>query len=172
MMDAVCWRIPFTGDFSSRSLVSGTVSTRCLEYLLEFEYRTDNQVFCFGFFLVYMRKVKFTQDLFDMKLGGILSEFPILDVSLAPFPAHPPLGHTAQIRSHMPHLILGPLLIPHISPSTPFTEPPPLPLLPPQRPLRQESLQARSRSAQHGPTLDRSGRKGLRQVVEVWRQSV
>lgn len=28
-----------------------------------------------------MRKVKFTQDLFDMKLGGILSEFPILDVS-------------------------------------------------------------------------------------------
>jgi hypothetical protein len=31
-----------------------------------------------------MRKVKFTQDLFDMKLGGILSEFPILDVSLAP----------------------------------------------------------------------------------------
>ena len=31
--------------------------------------------------IVYMRKVKFTQDLFDMKLGGILSEFPILDVS-------------------------------------------------------------------------------------------
>ncbi|KAH8089144.1 P-loop containing nucleoside triphosphate hydrolase protein [Filobasidium floriforme] len=32
----------------------------------------------------YMRKVKFTQDLFDMKLGGILSEFPILD-NLHPF---------------------------------------------------------------------------------------
>lgn len=29
----------------------------------------------------YMRKVKFTQDSFDEKLGAILSEFPILDVS-------------------------------------------------------------------------------------------
>ena len=29
-----------------------------------------------------MRKVKFTQDSFDEKLGAILSEFPILDVSL------------------------------------------------------------------------------------------
>jgi hypothetical protein len=28
-----------------------------------------------------MRKVKFTQDSFDEKLGSILSEFPILDVS-------------------------------------------------------------------------------------------
>ena len=27
-----------------------------------------------------MRKVKFTQDSFDEKLGAILSEFPILDV--------------------------------------------------------------------------------------------
>lgn len=32
----------------------------------------------------YMRKVKFTQDLFDQKIGGILSEFPILDVSKCP----------------------------------------------------------------------------------------
>lgn len=31
-----------------------------------------------------MRKVKFTQDSFDEKLGAILSEFPMLDVS---FPA-------------------------------------------------------------------------------------
>lgn len=30
----------------------------------------------------YMRKVKFTQDTFDEKLGAILSEFPLLDVSL------------------------------------------------------------------------------------------
>ncbi len=29
----------------------------------------------------YMRKVKFTQDSFDEKLGAILSDFPILDVS-------------------------------------------------------------------------------------------
>ena len=28
----------------------------------------------------YMRKVKFTQDSFDEKLGGILDEFPMLDV--------------------------------------------------------------------------------------------
>ena len=30
----------------------------------------------------YMRKVKFTQDSFDEKLGAILEEFPIIDVSL------------------------------------------------------------------------------------------
>ncbi len=29
-----------------------------------------------------MRKVKFTQDSFDEKLGSILSEFPMLDVCL------------------------------------------------------------------------------------------
>ena len=29
-----------------------------------------------------MRKVKFTQDSFDEKLGAILEEFPIIDVSL------------------------------------------------------------------------------------------
>lgn len=29
----------------------------------------------------YMRKVKFTQDTFDEKLGAILTEFPLLDVS-------------------------------------------------------------------------------------------
>ena len=28
----------------------------------------------------YMRKVKFTQDAFDEKLGAILEEFPMLDV--------------------------------------------------------------------------------------------
>lgn len=32
-----------------------------------------------------MRKVKFTQDTFDEKLGRIISEFPILDVSRCPF---------------------------------------------------------------------------------------
>src|SRR3954451_9283383 len=32
---------------------------------------------------VYMRKVKFAQDSFDEKLGAILTEFPILDVSFA-----------------------------------------------------------------------------------------
>ena len=30
----------------------------------------------------YMRKVKFTQDSFDEKLGAILTEFPVLDVSV------------------------------------------------------------------------------------------
>jgi hypothetical protein len=30
-----------------------------------------------------MRKVKFTQDTFDEKLGRIISEFPVLDVSKA-----------------------------------------------------------------------------------------
>lgn len=30
----------------------------------------------------YMRKVKFTQEAFDEKLGAILQEFPILDASL------------------------------------------------------------------------------------------
>jgi hypothetical protein len=35
-----------------------------------------------------MRKVKFTQDTFDEKIGRIVSEFPILDVS--------PLEHLAQ----------------------------------------------------------------------------
>lgn len=29
----------------------------------------------------YMRKVKFTQDTFDEKLGAILQDFPMLDVS-------------------------------------------------------------------------------------------
>ena len=32
----------------------------------------------------YMRKVKFTQDSFDEKLGSILEEFPIIDVSHSP----------------------------------------------------------------------------------------
>lgn len=31
-----------------------------------------------------MRKVKFTQDTFDEKLGRIISEFPVLDVRLLP----------------------------------------------------------------------------------------
>ena len=172
MMDAVCWRIPFTGDFSSRSLVSGIVSTRRIEYLLEFEYRTDSHVFYLGIFLVYMRKVKFTQDLFDMKLGGILSEFPILDVSFAPNSGLPSSGSHGPNQIAYVSLDLGFLLIPHLLPLTSLTESPPLPLLPPQRPLRQEPLQAGPRSAQHGSTLDRSGRKGLRQVIEIWRQSV
>ena len=99
-----------------------------------------------------MRKVKFTQDLFDMKLGGILSEFPILDVS--------------QLKR------LVYLACPQdIEPTSfgPSIEPPPLPVLPPQRPVRQEPLQARPRSIEHGEALDRPGRQGLRQVVEVWR---
>ena len=33
----------------------------------------------------YMRKVKFTQDSFDEKLGAILTEFPMLDVGLRCF---------------------------------------------------------------------------------------
>jgi nucleolar GTP-binding protein len=33
----------------------------------------------------YMRKVKFTQDSFDEKLGAILTEFPMLDVGLGCF---------------------------------------------------------------------------------------
>lgn len=33
----------------------------------------------------YMRKVKFTQDSFDEKLGAILTEFPLLDVSCSVF---------------------------------------------------------------------------------------
>lgn len=82
-----------------------------------------------------------------MKLGGILSEFPILDVSLAAFPAHPPLGQTAHIKSHMSRLTLNSLLKPNLLPLTLSPESPPLPLLPPQRSLRQEPLQARPRSA-------------------------
>lgn len=35
----------------------------------------------------YMRKVKFTQDSFDEKLGAILSEFPMLDVRYSLYPA-------------------------------------------------------------------------------------
>ena len=31
-----------------------------------------------------MRKVKFTEDSFDEKLGAILEEFPMLDVSMLP----------------------------------------------------------------------------------------
>lgn len=38
----------------------------------------------------YMRKVKFTQDAFDEKLGSILTDFPILDVRL-PLPLRSPL---------------------------------------------------------------------------------
>ena len=33
----------------------------------------------------YMRKVKFTQDSFDEKLGAILTEFPVLDVRIFAF---------------------------------------------------------------------------------------
>ena len=32
-----------------------------------------------------MRKVKFTQDSFDEKLGAILTEFPVLDVRIVAF---------------------------------------------------------------------------------------
>jgi hypothetical protein len=69
-----------------------------------------------------MRKVKFTQDLFDMKLGGILSEFPILDVS----PLFPLSGHLKSASYLLPlDLELAPL-----------------PFLPLERSLRQEPLQA------------------------------
>lgn len=37
----------------------------------------------------YMRKVKFTQDSFDEKLGAILTEFPILDVRYPVYLAYP-----------------------------------------------------------------------------------
>lgn len=42
----------------------------------------------------YMRKVKFTQDTFDEKLGAILTEFPMLDVrSNHPRSSYSPVTH-------------------------------------------------------------------------------
>lgn len=46
----------------------------------------------------YMRKVKFTQDSFDEKLGAILSEFPMLDVHL----------RTVFFSLHFANIALGP----------------------------------------------------------------
>lgn len=46
----------------------------------------------------YMRKVKFTQDSFDEKLGAILEEFPIIDVSPS---EHSRRGFRACIKRNM-----------------------------------------------------------------------
>lgn len=60
---------------SSKSLVLGTVRLGS----------HDHQLLCgTDSVTVYMRKVKFTQDTFDEKLGKIISEFPVLD-NLHPF---------------------------------------------------------------------------------------
>lgn len=60
---------------SSKSLVLGTVRLGSRDH--QFLCGTDSVT-------VYMRKVKFTQDTFDEKLGKIISEFPVLD-NLHPF---------------------------------------------------------------------------------------
>ena len=66
---------------------------------------------------VYMRKVKFTQDTFDEKLGRIISEFPILDVSAR---------HERITKSNADR-----------------EEPSPLPVVSVERIVRQEPLQTR-----------------------------
>lgn len=72
-----------------------------------------------------MRKVKFTQDTFDEKLGAILTEFPMLDVS-------------ACTSWPCMQCLKG---------SLSSVGPPPFPFLPHERTLRQKSLQARPGSA-------------------------
>lgn len=64
-----------TMKISSKSLVLGTVRLGSRDH--QFLCGTDSVT-------VYMRKVKFTQDTFDEKLGKIISEFPVLD-NLHPF---------------------------------------------------------------------------------------
>ena len=58
---------------SLKYLVSGTVS-----FYTDMDYVGESS----SYLVVYMRKVKFTQDVFDEKIGRILTEFPILDVGL------------------------------------------------------------------------------------------
>ena len=74
---------------------------------------------------VYMKKVKFTHDTFDEKLGRIIQEFPILDVSS----------------------MLSGIVVAHTS-----AEPSSVPLIPLERTVRQEPLQTRPGSVEHCPT--------------------
>lgn len=83
-----------------------------------------------------MRKVKFTQDSFDEKLGAILTEFPMLDVRLNCLAGK--MG--AEIDT---------------------TGPPPFSIFSDERSLRQKSLQARPRTTPYMQTSHRSSRKRL-----------
>jgi GTP1/Obg family GTP-binding protein len=50
----------------------------------------------------YMRKVKFTQDSFDEKLGAILTDFPMLDVRTLPTVLGSVTADTAWNRTSTP----------------------------------------------------------------------
>jgi hypothetical protein len=97
----------------------------------------------------YMRKVKFTQDSFDEKLSAILSEFPMLDVC-------PPSCVKPRLWSN----------------SATYIGPAPVLVIPDERIVRQESLQACPRPITHRAAPHRPGCKRLRPATEVWRQLV
>lgn len=89
-----------------------------------------------------MRKVKFTQDSFDEKLGAILEEFPMLDVRV----------HLVVITSFSESDDAGPTS---------------LPCFPHERALRQKPLQTRPWSTQNSATLDRPSRQRLCPLAQV-----
>ncbi len=97
----------------------------------------------------YMRKVKFTQDSFDEKLSAILSEFPMLDVC-------PPSCVKPRLWSN----------------SATYIGPASVLVIPDERIVRQESLQACPRPITHRAAPHRPGCKRLRPATEVWRQLV
>jgi hypothetical protein len=97
-----------------------------------------------------MRKVKFTQDSFDEKLGAILSEFPILDVR--------PLSYSRADILFTPYGTHAGLAS--------------VSVLSDECIVRQESLQARSRPITNRTASHRSGRKRLRSATQVWGQFV
>lgn len=96
-----------------------------------------------------MRKVKFTEDSFDEKLGAILEEFPMLDVSI--------LSRSWMKLRSLIKKLLG---------STP------IPGLAHERSVRQEPLQTGLGTTSYCKTFDRPGCKRLRPSDQVWRQSV
>ena len=93
-----------------------------------------------------MRKVKFTQDSFDEKLGAILTEFPVLDVRIFAFDWVKESGADWDCVELAPVFGVAYECV-----------------------VRQEPLQARAGSAAHGEALDRPGREGLRPSAQVWR---
>jgi hypothetical protein len=95
-----------------------------------------------------MRKVKFTQDSFDEKLGAILTEFPILDVRFTVVLFFLSFGIMLNDRSKNCTNISPALWI--LESSTGYIGSPPLPVLTHERPLRQEPLQACPGPTPHG----------------------
>lgn len=92
-----------------------------------------------------MRKVKFTQDTFDEKIGRIVSEFPILDVRYHSWP--------------MP----GQQTIHRLT----FPEPSPILEQLAQRSIRQEPLQACARSVEHCSSLDLASLERLCPTTQI-----